>query len=180
MLSDVRKRKLTRVFRVFDKNGDGRLQASDYEAFAHSVAEARGFQEGAPGYSLLSMRYQAMWESLRTSVELDEDGAVSLEQFLKSREEMLRGQTPEQFAEERVGPMMALLDLDGDGVLSPTEFHQFKDIFYGGEAGSAETFKKLDLNDDGVISREEMLQHIISFFFSDDPDAAGNWLYGKF
>ena len=45
---------------------------------------------------------------------------------------------------------------------------------------TAETaFEHLDLDGDGFLSREEFVQLIDEFYTSDDPDAAGTWLYGK-
>ncbi len=43
---------------------------------------------------------------------------------------------------------------------------------------SARAFTKLDLNQDDLISRDELLSGIKEFFRSDDREAAGNWLFG--
>ena len=41
-------------------------------------------------------------------------------------------------------------------------------------------FQKLDLNENGTLSKEEILQLTREFFYSDDPDARGNWALGPF
>ena len=43
-----------------------------------------------------------------------------------------------------------------------------------------DVFQKLDVNGDGTLSLEETLQLTREFFYSDDPDARGNWALGAF
>jgi hypothetical protein len=45
----------------------------------------------------------------------------------------------------------------------------------------AETaFASLDLNADGRLSREAFLQYGVNFYVNDEPDVAGNMIFGPY
>jgi Ca2+-binding EF-hand superfamily protein len=47
------------------------------------------------------------------------------------------------------------------------------------EATAQTAFAHLDLDGDGLLSRDEFVQLTEEYFTSDDPDAVGGWLFGK-
>jgi hypothetical protein len=47
------------------------------------------------------------------------------------------------------------------------------------EATAQTAFPHLDLDGDGLLSRDEFVQLTEEYYTSDDPDAVGGWLYGK-
>jgi Ca2+-binding EF-hand superfamily protein len=48
------------------------------------------------------------------------------------------------------------------------------------EAEAADAFRRLDLDRDGYLSREEIFQNMKEYYFTDDPNAPGNWFFGPF
>lgn len=73
-------------------------------------------------------------------LDADGDGSVSEAEFLENA----RAQTA-----ERAGARFGDLDIDGDGAVSATEFEQ---------APRGDMFARLDQNEDGVITEDELSQ----------------------
>lgn len=70
-------------------------------------------------------------------------------------------------------------DTDGDGEISVAEYVQGIAPFVGSEEGLSEAFKKLDLNGDGVITRDEFVHLLRDYCGNEDPEAPSNWLLGS-
>lgn len=76
--------------------------------------------------------------------------------------------------------LFTLFDLDGDDSIGPGEFADFYGVF-GLAVSLAETvFVELDANEDGAISRAELLEISRQFYRGDDVEAAGNILFGPY
>jgi len=45
-------------------------------------------------------------------------------------------------------------------------------------AAADEAFERLDLDGDGVISKDEFARLYLEFFTSEDPEAPGSWFWG--
>ncbi|MFY0535226.1 EF-hand domain-containing protein [Nannocystis pusilla] len=72
-----------------------------------------------------------------------------------------------------------LADANGDGTIDLKEFQQiFTAVGRGTEAECAEVFRRLDTDGSGALSRQEYHRVVEEFFFSDDPNAPGNQLFG--
>jgi Ca2+-binding EF-hand superfamily protein len=77
--------------------------------------------------------------------------------------------------------MFELMDRNRNGGITLEEYGEWMKAFRMGEQGTTEeVFQKLDLNEDGTLNKEEILQLTREFFCSDDPDARGNWALGPF
>ena len=116
------------------------------------------------------------------AMDLDESGRVTLEEWLAYHDEML--QSEERFqgtALMTIQVMFQLMDQNGDEKITLEEYGEWMRSFRIGEQSiTEEVFQKLDLNGNGTLSQEELLQLTREFFYSDDPDARGNWALGPF
>ena len=74
--------------------------------------------------------------------------------------------------------LFAGMDADGDGQITAAENRGWFEVFGLDVAGAPAVFAACDLNGDGFISRDEWLQLVEQFFYSDDPKAPGNTLFG--
>jgi juvenile hormone diol kinase len=89
----------------------------------------------------------------------------------------------DRYQEEVLGltnRLFTVFDLDHDDTIGRSEFADFYGVF-GLSVELAETvFTSLDTNEDGAITRNDMLEASGEFFRSDDVDSVGNVLYGPF
>lgn len=182
MLTDLQKRKLTRFFKVWDADGDGVITTKDPEQVAQNLAELRGLKPGSPEHEAFYSGFMLYQNDFLQSVDLDESGEVTLEEWLGYHEEMLQDETRfESTALMEIEIMFALMDQDGDGIITLEEYGRWMRALRIGEEDLTEkVFQKLDLNGDGTLSKEEVLQLTREFFYSDDPEARGNWAMGPF
>jgi Ca2+-binding EF-hand superfamily protein len=92
--------------------------------------------------------------------------------------------TPEMYDQITVGTVDLLFeafDGNGDGFFSREDF---RDFFTGygiqDHAIADEAFQKLDKAGQAKISKDEALERVKEFYFSNDPAAPGNWLFGRY
>ena len=158
MLTDLQRRKMSRLFKVYDADGNGFIEESDLLRIAHNFAEQRGLAPGTEGYNQLRSKFLFVWEYLQKFGDPNRDYAVSLSEFLSYAQEVLE----ENYASVIGSTGSFLFELiDADGLV--------KDIF-----------AKLDLNADSTISTEEFAKLGYDFHYSDDPLNPANWFFGPF
>ncbi|MBI3943901.1 MAG: EF-hand domain-containing protein [Chloroflexi bacterium] len=181
MLSDLRRRKLTTLFNLYDANRRGFVEEEDYKRIAQSIAKFLGAQPGTPEYDKLDAQYMAVWQNLRQMADKDNDNRVTLAEYLASWEELTSQR--DVFA----GLVMSLSeniiemeDTDKDGRVSIQEYVTYS-VHHNINGQDAEnSFRRLDRDGNGYLSKEELLQNIEEFFLSEEPNAAGNWLVGPY
>lgn len=179
MLTDLQRRKLTRYFRVYDIDDDGRIRAADFERVLENVRILHGLAPDSPAHRELREAYLRRWEALRTSADVDGDGGVDLDEWLDYWTRVL--ESDDRYEAEVatvVRRLFQLFDTDEDGVLGPREFADFFGIFGLSTDLARLTFRGLDADGDGVISHGEMETIGHEFYRGDDPEAPGNRLYG--
>src|SRR5215472_5062757 len=74
--------------------------------------------------------------------------------------------------------LIELSDQDGDGRLSQQEYVANIRGFHVEEAAAHEAFRRLDQDGDGYLTHAELSRSVEEFFYSEDPEAPGNWLVG--
>ena len=87
-------------------------------------------------------------------------------------------ETYKHYLNNFVGTIFKLFDINDDGYISQTEYI---DLFIGMRIEvrfAPKAFRNLDTNQDGRLSKEEMIRSVDQFMRSDNPNAAGNWLFG--
>jgi Ca2+-binding EF-hand superfamily protein len=182
MLTNLQKRKLTRFFNVWDTNGDGAITAEDPKQVAQNLAKLQGLEPGSPEHERFYSGFMSYQDDFLKTVDVDESGRVTLEEWLAYHEEMLKDEGRfEATALTSIKVMFELMDQNRDGKITLEEYGEWMKAFRIGEQGTTEeVFQKLDLNENGTLSKEEVLQLTREFFYSDDPDARGNWALGPF
>jgi Ca2+-binding EF-hand superfamily protein len=176
MLSDFRRRKLAAGFDELDVDGDGLLGTSDVELLIRNHGDAYGVAPGTPEYQALEDRTRTVWEQLRR-FDSDGDGHVSLDEyvagfeaFLSRRDEFLARMT------ELVDAFYGVADRDGTGQLTEDELIRHFRAWHHTDEQARAAFRRLDRNGRGAISKAEWMANLEEFYFSDDPEAPGNWL----
>src|SRR5687768_9888919 len=120
MLSPVVQRKTAVLFKMFDGNGDGFWDESDFEQFFERIARSRGSEPGSPEMQELSQVFMQIWDGLKAA-DTDGDGRVSLEEALEYQEQNITPEAARSYAQV-VFPM---LDADGDGEIGLEEYRAY-------------------------------------------------------
>lgn len=179
MLTDLQRTKLTRYFRVYDIDDDGRIGPADFERVVENVRILHGLGDDSPAHRQLRKAYLRRWEALRESADADRDGGVDLNEWLAYWDGVLRSDDRyEAEVTSVVRRLFEVFDTDEDGVIGPQEFADFYGVYGLAARLARRTFEALDTDGDGVMTREELLAVGHEFYRGDDPSAPGNRLFG--
>lgn len=180
-MSSLRERKLDHLFNILNANRDGYLEKHEFLAFADKLATELGNRSEQ---QLLRARIgqRTFWNLLQRQSDSNGDGKVSRAELLAwgraVNAEIAADSEKAAFLRRWSDPQFFLMDASGDGTISATEYAAFCRAF--GIAGdSADLFRRLDRYGDGIISRDDFFHLCVEFVSSDDPNAAGNILWGE-
>jgi Ca2+-binding EF-hand superfamily protein len=176
MLSAFRHRKLSAGFNELDVDGDGRVGNDDIESLIKNHGTAYGYAEGTPEYEALAQRTRDVWAQLK-QFDSSGDGEVTLEEyvagfaaFLDQRDAFMNSM------DVLVDAFYALADQDRDGRVGENELIMHFRAWNHSEDQAREAFRHLDRNANGAISKAEWMANLEEFYYSEDPEAPGNWL----
>ena len=175
-MNELQQKKYARLFSILDRDKDGAVERSDYEAIARQVAKLRGVEDGSPEQAQIASRMSAYWDSLAKRADKDANGRVTLAEWSQS---MSGGSdSMAQTRSQMVALAAAMLDRDGDGKITQADYQKLLEMVGHKQAEGEKFFERLDENGDGKIDVEELGALVDQFLFSGDPTAAGNWLLG--
>jgi Ca2+-binding EF-hand superfamily protein len=179
MLTDFRKRKLMVLFDMYDIDKNGLLEQADYERIGQNLAASLHYQPGSPEYARLSASQMAVWNSIYQLCGAPASQSVTPEEYLAALDQLLSDKNNYQtIVGTWTDSLIELSDQDGDGRLSQQEYVANARSFNIDEEAATEAFRRLDRNGDGYLTHDEISQGVEEYFYSDDPQAPGNWLGG--
>ena len=182
MLKDILQKKLTHHFHFRDLDKDGYVEQSDWEQCARNLIAIRGWAAGSPEYENVMERHVVMWKIFWQPADRNDDGKVSLHEYLHLAETQRK--LGFNYEMEQVRKLFAAIfdtiDLDGDGEISLAEYKLFFQAWGLAESSAVAAFNSLDLNADARLSRAAFLQYGVNFYVNDEPEAPGNWVFGAF
>ena len=181
-LSTLQKRKLMKLFGMYDANNTGTLYLSDFEHIANRLAKMKGWRQGGSDYHRLMDKLMHRWIHLRSEVKatLGHRPAefVTLDEWLHYYEQVLKDDEYRAPINEIEDLIFEAVDADASGSLELQEWQSLFQIYGIPVIYAEEAFAKIDQNQDGCLSREELLPLIEEFYYSDDPRSPGNYIFG--
>src|SRR6186713_33689 len=148
MLGLLQQRKLTRLFHVYDTNGNGFVEWDDFLGMIARISRGRGWPEGSPSRERLTETLKLQWSALLAGADPQGSGHVTLDGWLALWNAVLQAAY-----EDRVREVSELLwdamDRDGDGRITRVESHLFFDAYGLSAAVADDAFDACDLNFDG-------------------------------
>jgi juvenile hormone diol kinase len=175
-MESLRRRKMVRLFDVFDANGNGFLEAADLELVATNAAKLRGHAIGSPEHKKLHALYMGIWQAQQATKD-----RIPKEEWLAARDKVLADKQAfmQKWIDGLADTLFRIVDANGDDRISLQEYEDFLKIHGRDPKDAALIFPKLDVDGDGFVSREEMKKAVVEFYFSDDATSPGNWLFGE-
>jgi juvenile hormone diol kinase len=180
MLTDLQRRKLTRLFHVYDMDDSGYLMGEDYERIAQNFCRIHDWQPGSEGYQVMHESQAQQWQAVQALADSDQDGRVSLEEYLAAYSAI---PDPDAFYAATVQAIVDFtfdyFDRDQDGYMTAAEFAEVYAVFDLAADDAHRAFTRMDVDGDGRIPKDEGLRLVREFYLSDDPDADGNVFFGE-
>lgn len=181
MLSELRRKKMARLFQVYDVNKSGSLEQSDFERIAANFCQIHGWQPESDGYQVMHQAQIAQWQQIQAMSDTNNDTKVSLAEYLGAYENI---EDESAFYEATVNAIVDLtfdyFDRDQDGAMTAVEFSEVYAVFNLPAAEAEAAFAQMDESDDGRIHKTDALRLVREFYLSDDPEAAGNIFFGAY
>ena len=181
MLTEFQKKKLAVLYSMYDADKNGVIELADFYVLLDKYAEVRGWEPGSPEYEVLKSQLVSRWHTMQEAADTNRDNQISRSEWEAYVDKMLS--SPAIYEAEATAISAAVLnifDLNGDGQLELEEYRNFYSSVGFDETIADETFGRLDLNNDGYITKDEHLELVRQFFYSQDPDSPGNWVFGPY
>jgi len=191
MLTDFQKRKLMKLFSMYDACNLGVLKISDFEQLAQRLADVRGWQPDTMPYEDITSKYLLLWNRMRSEIKhkvLSQENIeeattqirsqVSLEEWFIYYDIVLNDPSYHEETLALTETVFTVVDTDESGHLDQQEWANFFRVYNIPVIYVAETFTRIDLDGNGVLTKDEVLTMIKEFYFSNDPEASGNYMFG--
>ena len=158
----IQAQRLEQRFALWDANGDGRIDLSDYEAEARRIIRAFGEPEHTPKAQAVIAAYRHMWNYAADQKGIGAEGALGPDEFIELSHEILVERGDEGFAQVLRPCIQSVADLcdeDGDGQVDSDEFGRWIKAI-GVDANPHELFRRLDTNGSGLLSVDELVHAV--------------------
>ncbi len=178
-LTTFQKRKLATMFAALDINHDGVIELLDYTRRVGAIAHLKGWMPDSDLYARNFAFALAEWGNLAESADSNQDGRVTLEEFLRYGEAFLDDRDAVRaYARGDVQLIFDAMDADGDGRITMDEYRAYLQACGADDTIAQAFFAHADLDEDGRVTRAELSHAVEEFLLSQNPDAAGNYLFG--
>ncbi len=183
MISDLQRRKASHYFSLLDEDGNGLVDESDFQRRAERLADAHDLTD-PEARANLRRHVLSWWDHLCASADLDDNEYLTREEWATywdalqasvDRDDNIRTRTLESIERAARGTFRAMNTSDADHV-TEEEYRTWLDAW--GADTTRTTFQRLDRNNTGVLTEDDLIAAVKEFYLSDDPEAPGNVLYG--
>ena len=183
MLGHFQRQKSHHYFDLIDRDEDGFIDGEDFKLQANRLADRRDLDD--EDRDALKNQMLGWWEQLCNTADANEDDQVSREEwdrFWEAINATVEDGTDEEEAQmleslERAAKVtFRTIDTTDSGEITESEYEDW--LAAWGAEGSDEAFDRLDRDDTGALSEEDLVKATKEFYLSNDADSPGNSLYG--
>lgn len=183
-LSELRRKKFTHYFRLWDVDHKGCMTFRDYALLTERTAALDNVPADSEIYRQMMAYTQANWDEMLRNVDTDRDGKLSLKEWLDycslySTRVVDGSYTRIEELEQYTRAFFALVDQDRDGKIYAEHWHRFTKV-WGIDGDPIDMFMRLDHTDKGHMTFEDLMDRFYEFILSDDETLPGNFLFGSF
>ncbi len=181
MLTELQTRKLLKLFCMYDGDRDGFLVRKDFEKVAAKLCTVKNLGSRSPKFMMLQERLVTAWKNLRKKADSNSDKKISLDEWLAYHDDVLSDRaTYTQEVQSVMELIFDVFDTDGDGTICQQEWAELFQVYNIHPAYAPSTFQQLDANQDGCLSKSEVLTLIDEFFCGDNAGAIANSMFGPY
>ena len=174
-------RRLTRRFETYDSDQDGFIDRSDFEQAGSRTTAAFGLSDDDLRARRFHEHLLGVWDHLSAVTDTNDDDRISLSEYKTAFARRLLGR-PEAFDDSYLpflDALVAVADHDGDGHLGVDEYVRWSEALMNLRSTDARAVHaRLDHDGDGLVSTDDLLAAIRAYYFSEDPEGPGAWLFG--
>jgi Ca2+-binding EF-hand superfamily protein len=130
----------------------------------------------------LNNKYALRWITMRADIKeklgKKIDYQIHLNEWLDYYDSVSQDEAHRREVASVAELIFDIIDLDESGNLDRNEWTILFQVFNIPVVYVSETFDRIDRNHDGLLSKEEFLPLLEEFYYSDDPNATGNGIFG--
>jgi hypothetical protein len=182
MLSELKQRKMARVFKVLDGDRNNFVDWADLERIVRRLTEAKGLEAGSSEFNAIWDRYMAYWQNIQQGADTNHDQRISLEEWMAAHTALLSSNAEvnyEAFIKPLVEVILEAVDLDNDGRNTRDDYRLFYKI-YDIEDSPEEWMVRFFPPEKASLSRGEVEALVREFYLSEEETEPGNWVFGPF
>ncbi|XP_014616369.1 PREDICTED: calexcitin-2 [Polistes canadensis] len=178
-LSEFRKKKLLYVFNAFfDVNQSGAIDKKDFDLAVQRICNSRHWSADNPKTTQTKDTLLKIWEGLQQRADSDQDGQISRDEWYSMWEDYAKDPAnAHDWQQTYMKFMFDLEDSSGDGSIDENEFSNVCHSHGVQETEARDAFKKMGVGKE--VTRDKFYELWKQYFTSDDPNAPGNFIFGK-
>lgn len=180
MLTELQTKKWTHLFNLYDADNTGTVTKEDYELKAKTLAKELKLQIDSADYNKMHQEIMADWEHVKKDVDKNQDGEVSLDEWLEHGSTRINNDNMYETVKKEVDVIFALFDQDQDGSINREEYSTLIKSWGASDEDVNFACSKIDLGTGKSLSKDKFIELLEQFHKSDDSNATGNYMFGSF
>jgi hypothetical protein len=181
MLTDLQKRKLTKLFSMYDSDYTGVLVKKDFELMFKKLSTFRDWSKRSPRCLVLEDTLMRKWQGLEQKADTHHNDEVSIDEWLAYYDEVL---ADDQACSEVVASLIELIvdvfDRDEDSKVNQADWGHLLAAFNESPVYAPLVFPALDHDQDGWLTKDEIRNLFKRFCAGDDPNDPANHMFGPY